>query len=1235
MVVSKVKKLQEKRRLRKEAASTTSPLRYQMKVSPTSLPWLRRRGAWSVFSVLLILIGVYVYLTNPTRLRMRVENWLSKWGEGRVRIGSISFSPTTGINMQDVRILVPRGGAGNRNLPILEAENLLIRFRWDSLLGARLEPTEIVVFRPAFYPSEDVETGEWNFGQLHSGIVGNQPPASRPTIRIREGEIRQPSWGEEGESRGGPLIELEGQFFPSPKDFDAYEYRIVLTHGDSPPARAKGLYNLRTGEISGEFGTLELRRELADALPARVKRWWECFEPSEGGKIEFSWGQSGGEKPEQHISLKISDLDLKIPLSRDGRLQLIGLPREDGEKPLSTDAAMSSEDKVPLTHVSGKLIFTSKHIEIQNLTGEVYDRKFTINGKFFGYTSDAGLSLDIKSDAMSIPHEAEIISRFPPAFQEAFHDLNPSGDIRIEARIDKPKGALDRARFNVKLHCLDCSVRYVRFPYELTDIRGEVEFTPDEMKFSNLSGRHKTNEIRMSAKVTDYLNDPDVKMDIWCDRAACDEDLYEVLGPLEQEMWRMFDPKDAFCKVHVRVLREKGAEGAPEAHIDADIISGTIQFEYFPYLVEGEKGRIHVGPEGIILGQPLELTPEGDIDYTAIPKKTGLFGKQGPATAQILGHIIPPPEGWKIPQIRIVVLAHQVPLDDRLMHALPPDIQQIYRYFNLTGFADVKAEVFTTGKKPQEVEWLVNAYPKRAGLTYVDFPYAIGDVTGQMRITKDRVDLIDLNGRHDNVSLSTTGFVQLEPNNTDIDIRIEAKGAEFSTELFEALPEQNQRLWERFNPKGEFDLAMRMTGSPRQPDWVLDLFTKNDEMIYRDFPYPLKNVTGRIRATRGRVEVKNLESHEGPMVLRLNGVLDLEEDGYTADMSLDVVNMPLDERLYGAIPPGARALWDAIEPDGKIGLRMDSLKFVGGNEEEDGEVIPACQFKGVMEVKEGSMHLSSAITDIEGKAELSGQWNAGGKDFALAAVLGLDKLAYGDWLLTRFKGNLGKLPNVQRVTLTGIEADFYEGKTEGQVSVETGGEDPQYAVNLRLLKVSLPEFIAAGRESEATGEKPRPKTKGNIDAEIYLSGPLGKLSKRQGRGEVLLEKAKLMDTPLMLAILDVLNLKPPDPNAFEEARILYHIRGTTVHLERVELEGKGLGLAGQGTYELETGKIGLSMVVVNRDFSMPLISELLTGAQQQFAEIRVTGTLSKPDVKTEALRELGDKLRNLIRKREP
>ncbi|MFH1230310.1 MAG: AsmA-like C-terminal domain-containing protein [Planctomycetota bacterium] len=175
---------------------------------------------------------------------------------------------------------------------------------------------------------------------------------------------------------------------------------------------------------------------------------------------------------------------------------------------------------------------------------------------------------------------------------------------------------------------------------------------------------------------------------------------------------------------------------------------------------------------------------------------------------------------------------------------------------------------------------------------------------------------------------------ELDTQTTDMQINLISQNTNIGDYLAERLNEKYYTIWHRYQPQGEVNLNIFFKLSNNQPlDMKIQMDCQKNDMTFEGFPYTLSNIEGQIEFTPSEVHLNNLKGTNGSTVVVANGYLEGYEKSDGFNIMLKVSNMSLDDKLYNAIPPQMRNIWNDLKPSGLMDAESSISKRSGINQD--------------------------------------------------------------------------------------------------------------------------------------------------------------------------------------------------------------------------------------------------------------------------------------------------------------
>ncbi|GAH32196.1 unnamed protein product, partial [marine sediment metagenome] len=188
--------------------------------------------------------------------------------------------------------------------------------------------------------------------------------------------------------------------------------------------------------------------------------------------------------------------------------------------------------------------------------------------------------------------------------------------------------------------------------------------------------------------------------------------------------------------------------------------------------------------------------------------------------------------------------------------------------------------------------------------------YPVQHIAGQVDFTERSFQLKNLTGRHGDTSLVFNGWSEDFGPNWKYQIKITSDNMALDNDLYNALSTKQKEFWTGFSPAGLAAIDYRISRqSQTSKEKTLAVELLDAEATYRNFPYPLKNLTGNLFFDSDSVIVSEVVSQVKGCKITLNGKVTAHTtDRPIYDISIKTENIPLDSTLVAALPAKQRHL---------------------------------------------------------------------------------------------------------------------------------------------------------------------------------------------------------------------------------------------------------------------------------------------------------------------------------------
>lgn len=599
-----------------------------------------------------------------------------------------------------------------------------------------------------------------------------------------------------------------------------------------------------------------------------------------------------------------------------------------------------------------------------------------------------------------------------------------------------------------------------------------------------------------------------------------------------------------------------------------------------------------------------------------------LIGHAGDRPVYIKGQV----KGAKpVPSVYLDVWSDGVPLDEKLEMALPARFQLLARSFHPTGKADFVALI----RRPSGVREFSNRLVIRfheASCRYEVFPYPLENVSGILDIQPGHWEFRDFKGTHKGGEVRGKGRSIPTTGGDRVAIEVSGSNLLLDHELEEALQPTLRKAWKAFQPGGRMSFHATIDNLPGQPrDIDVTVNVQGCTLRPAFLPYPLDRVTGTVRYAQDRVILGPFRAGHGGSVFGLEkGEVFLKPGGgfYAKLDGLSASPLVPDADLLQALPTALRKAAAALQLRDPVHLRTQLIVDMPS---EAGS-LPSVYWDGSMELREARLIAGVPLEQVTGKIGCRGLHDGRQLQGLLGNVL-LDHATAFKLPFRNIHCHIDvprEAPQVLR--LPDIKARLFDGDVGGSARIEFG-PSLRYDVNLTALQVKLEEF---GKHNLGNAQ-----LSGQLMARLYLSGRGTDINGLEGRGTIDVPNGQMYNLPLLLDLLKVLGLRPPDRTAFEEAHASFEIAGPRVHVRRLELYGSAISLSGQGEMNLDGSDLQLDFYAVwGRlvQWLPPVLKEIPPTIGQFLLKVKMRGKVGDVQFTKEPVPVLVEPVEKLLRR---
>jgi len=759
-----------------------------------------------------------------------------------------------------------------------------------------------------------------------------------------------------------------------------------------------------------------------DAVLLTAKRLVIRFDRSRLLKLKFRIDDVAVQEPRFHLTRDV-DRDLW-----NWQLLFVGRERE-GKRPFrfKVGPQMSLADgQVTLTEivkgkrlVHGRVNFTADaipgddlyHVAVETWTAEARGPRVSLD-----FDPRSG---QVISGAMALVDWQNVELAIPQPYQEWCRRFALAGRIGISqiSYANRQSGKvvmiLEDARSRIPLSAKELEQPDHKWFADLTGISGKITFDEDGVRIGKLVGRLNGAPCEVSGRYRgNYVNlqEGEFELHIKAEGLECpdytdpnDHAMIEEYFPRKlRNFFNDFRPRGK-VDLELTITKAAGADGA--IGLVGKIAPRGLSAEYrkFPYRADDLHGQVLLVDGGFVIN--------------------GLTGLASGGPFTMKGTISEPS---KHAQVDLQISSPRVEVDERLYRALSPRHRKIWDMFQPSGGVRMKVHLVRPAGPDQKWSRTIEADFIDGSACYEAFKYPLTELAGVLAVETDVLKLQKVRGRHGPATVTLDGQVDgLNSPRPEVRLEVRARDVTVDRDLIAALPESAGRIIDDCRLTGRGDLNGSIEAMPGQPlEYQFTCELKEGGVCYKDFPYPVKNLRGRLTIEPEQVRIDGVFAREGEQTVEAQGRLALGGQDQGIELTIDADNVPVDSDLYAAMDERLQTIWRDLRPEGRIRVKAELSRQgqdpwtwrlgvdLAGTSIQYGE-LPRISGQGGRAVfAPGQVELSEVVgrTDDGGEVRCTGRVAAEEKELRCNLQLGLADLPISRELLR--SAGVGKMASM-------------------------------------------------------------------------------------------------------------------------------------------------------------------------------------------------------------------------------
>ena len=445
-----------------------------------------------------------------------------------------------------------------------------------------------------------------------------------------------------------PLTDVSGRI-----EFTAKEAKLVNLTGRHGAARlaVNGTVQMkgRAYDVTVQADPGQFDEQLRAALPRRFRSVWDAVHP--GGLAAAS----------VHVSKESRDHPDKVEL----------------EMTMDGQATMTYHKfPYPLEGIVGHVRVAGDTVQINRLVARRGQMRCTIAGGRITGLGTKRPGVDVVIEATDVPLDQTLQQAVGANARRALAALRATGRAeRVSAKLHQEPG--QPLQHDIRAWLRDVTFKPDAFGYEVTGASGVLVVTPESATVKALRGRHGESTVTIRDSV--FLLGERLGLDLRVEGSdvRLDESLYAAVPPKAQAIWRTLSPVGV-ADMNLRLVSNMPPHpGKLDWRLGLRAKGMAVTYEKFPYPFQGVMGQAVITPD---LVEFADLTT-----------------RSGPMQARVGGSVRTGKQGSSVV---LKVHATKVPVDDKLLKALPEELALVAKRVKTGGTCDVDFERLTFQTRP-------------------------------------------------------------------------------------------------------------------------------------------------------------------------------------------------------------------------------------------------------------------------------------------------------------------------------------------------------------------------------------------------------------------------------------------------------------------------------------------------------------------------------------------------------
>jgi hypothetical protein len=553
---------------------------------------------------------------------------------------------------------------------------------------------------------------------------------------------------------------------------------------------------------------------------------------------------------------------------------------------------------------------------------------------------------------------------------------------------------------------------------------------------------------------------------------------------------------------------------------------------------------------------------------------------------------------------------------------------ELWDRYQPQGMYDARITYHTGGDRPDSAD--LQVWPEELGITIDGEPVWLvcdqGDVVlHDKQVTfRDLVLNVTTDNRDDGVIALSGSYGLAEDERA---MRVE--GTWTDGELASPIITETMRLigarehaerYRSFKPNGSFDAKMFFDspgpGQPSQYQFTVKPrsvgVTMNDTPIFAEL-----EPDAEVIFTPGRLIFSELSGTHSGGRFRIDGAADVA-DLIDIDVDVEYEGRADSPQLLAILPAPLRTTLQTLKIQAEQPVKLTEGRLqvtqVQTDKPADGEWDTA--FSGLLETSGASLKVAGLqFSKLDGRFGVEAAHDPV-LGTSLAVNARADRAQANGRQLTNLEADINLVDGGRAISVPAIRADSYGGVVTGDVWVglEEGSE---YEIALDLGSVGMSGLTGTAGKAHSGDPPPGGVSQpGRVFGSFRLSGRRGDEDSQRGRGMIRIVEGRMVDMPIVLRLLQLMELMPPVSGSLDFADVDFYVDGGRLVFERLFLECPTLWVFGEGEMSFPGMELDIRLRTKG---TVPVVGDIVAGVSDQLFLVEVTGPVGDPKARLVAL----------------